>query len=85
MIEVTIAEAAQRRGIDNPKQLADRLACAPTIIWRVWTGRQSPTVTMIGRICEALDCEVSEVLRRVPDKKGRKPPTRQSRSKGKKQ
>lgn len=85
MIEVTIAEAAQRRGISNPKQLADKIVCAPTVIWRVWTGRQSPTVKMIGRICEALDCEVSEVLRRIPDKKRRKSPTRQNGLKRKKQ
>jgi len=78
MIRVTVGEAAQKRGVKNPKQLADLMECNPAIIWKVWTGAVTPTLQMIDRICEALKpCDLDELIHRVPDKKGKASPARQ--------
>lgn len=62
MIEVRIRQAALARGVENPKQLADKMGCAPKIIWELWTGVHDPKLKMLDRICEALDCGLDELV-----------------------
>jgi DNA-binding Xre family transcriptional regulator len=82
MIEVTVREAAQKRGVENSKQLADRMGCNPAIIWKVWTKAVTPTLPMLDRICEALgDCELSELVTREPSKKRKAAPARRDGTK----
>ena len=69
MIQVRIKEAARARGVENPKQLADVMGCAPTIIWKIWTGVHSPKLPMLDRICEALNCELSDLIVRKPGRR----------------
>jgi len=64
MIQVTIKEAARERGITNPTQLAEIMECAPTIIWKIWTGVHLPKLPMLDRICDALECELEDLVRR---------------------
>jgi DNA-binding Xre family transcriptional regulator len=71
MIQVRLKEAAQARGIENSKQLADRMDCAPTIIWKIWTGKFDPKLPMLDRLCEALDCDLSELIVRKPNHRQR--------------
>lgn len=72
MIRVTIKEAAIARGVENPTQLANKMECAPTIIWRYWEKKQLPGLEMIDRICAALDCDIEDVITRPNGKKRRK-------------
>ena len=71
MIEVRLKEAAQARGVENSKQLADLMNCAPTIIWKIWTGVHDPKLPMLDRICEALDCDLSDLIVRKPRRRAR--------------
>lgn len=73
MIKVTVKEAALARDVANPKQLADIMKCAPTIIWKIWTGVHDPKLPMLDRICEALGCELSDLIVRVPKRHREKP------------
>lgn len=69
MIKVLIREAAEARGIENPTQLANLMGCAPTIIWRYWEKKQIPGLPMVDRVCEALNCDLKDVLVRVANKR----------------
>lgn len=62
MIKVTIAQAAKKKGYQNPTQLANLMKKSPTVIWRYWEGHQTPGLDMLDRICDALDCELSDLI-----------------------
>ena len=73
MINVQIREAAIKRGITTAYQLQKEMGINPGHASKLWKGK----IEMIGlrtldRLCEALDCELTDLLVRVPEKKGSK-------------
>jgi hypothetical protein len=78
MIRLTVKEAALKRGIKNPYQLAqrmDKVSGTPPdpdseeLARRLWKGKVQPKMDSLDRVSEALgDCDLSELLIRVPNK-----------------
>lgn len=68
-VRLRIKEMAKGQKIYNPTQLANRMECAPTIIWRYWEGKQLPGIEMLYRIADALECEPWDLVKRVNGKK----------------
>lgn len=75
MIKVTVRQAARRRGIKNPYQLAQRLQ--PTdvepkssfqkLARRLWKDGARPSFATLDLVAAALgNCELSELIVRVP-------------------
>lgn len=68
MIKVTIRQAAIKRGIKTPRQLAKVVEVKDAVAWRWWnwtasTGQDSiPTVKSLDKICDKLDCELSDLI-----------------------
>ena len=83
---MTVRQAAQKRGIKKPYQLTqvlgdgnDRSRAA-----RLWKGKPIPSLETLDEVAAALgDCELSELVTRVPDKRRRKSPARQGGTKKK--
>lgn len=84
VIRVTVRKAALKRGIKNPYRLAQRLqgtSAEPETrfqllagsLWKEWKGEGpgQPKLESIGKVAEALDCELSELLVRVPNRRSR--------------
>ena len=73
MIRITITEAAQKRGVANPKQLADKMGVAHAPVWKIWTGAGVPTLPTLDKVCDALNCNLLDLVSRTPNRRnGRK-------------
>lgn len=73
MIEVMIRQAARRQGIISPAELARvvRVRRAVAGRWWGWKSGDGPTPTLesLDKICAALDCELSDLVRRIKRKR----------------
>lgn len=81
MIKVTVREAAEGRGIKSAAELARLLGYeSRTIAGRLWNPERGelPRLETLDRVAEALGCDLSELVTRVPDKKGKGLPLRKS-------
>lgn len=83
MIKVTVREAARKRGISSAYKLAQALGDeGRTTASVLWKGKEIPSLRTLDRVAEVLgDCDLSELITRLPNKKRRKSPTRQDGSK----
>ena len=70
MIVVTIRKAALARGVRNSHQLADRMGCNSGVAWKMWNGACEPSLTMLDRICDALDCDLDDLVVRKAGRRG---------------
>jgi DNA-binding Xre family transcriptional regulator len=82
MIKVTVRQAAKKRGITSAYQLAQVLGEKNRMgASRLWKG-ELPRLQTLDRVAEALgDCELSELIARVPNKGRRtlRPPKREKK------
>lgn len=80
MIKVMIKQAAKRRGIDTPAELARRVGIQERVAGRWWktdTKGVLPRLQSLDAICKAFDkvepCSLNELIKWIPNgKKGRK-------------
>jgi putative transcriptional regulator len=73
MVKLTIKEACEARGITNAYQLQKAMSVQPSIAARLWRdGQKMVALETLDRICDALNCELSDLIKRVPEKKGGK-------------
>lgn len=73
MVTLRIREAAEANGITTAYQLQKAMKVQPGMAARLWRG----DLKMIGldtldRLCDAIGCELSDLLVRVSDKKAAK-------------
>jgi putative transcriptional regulator len=69
-IKPHIKEIAEKRGVTTAYQLQKLLNIAPAVAARLWRGDfQRVDLITLDRLCEALECELSDLLVRVPNKK----------------
>lgn len=84
MIRVTVREAAERRGVRTYYQLARLLGDDQDVrAKRLWEGEALPTLPTLDKVCDALGCELAELVTRVPPKTHRQRPANGSASKRK--
>ena len=55
------------RGIRFQAELARRAELHPQHLSKILNHLVEPTITTVDRICQALDCEIMEILERAPD------------------
>lgn len=67
MIRVTIRQEAERRGIENPNQLAVDLDIAPSKAARLWQGEKLPELKTLDHICAAWGCGLDALIHCAPD------------------
>lgn len=73
MVKLTIREAAEARGIENAYQLQKAMDVKPGMAARLWKAEtEMVALKTLDRLCDALDCELTDLLVRVPNKKGSK-------------
>lgn len=73
MVILTIQQAAKKRGITSSYQLMKLLNVPPGTAARLWRSEMKMvSLETLERLCEALDCELIELLSRVPNKKVRR-------------
>jgi DNA-binding Xre family transcriptional regulator len=79
MIRLTVREAAEKRGIKTPAELAAAMGHkSRTIAGRLWNGEEVRLLSL-DQAAEALGCELGELVTRVPN--GRtKPAPREKRA-----
>lgn len=72
MFKVRIKEAARAKGIKNYYQLGRLLDVDKTgeikyeaLARRLWNGDHVPTLPTLAAVCEALECELSDLVRMV--------------------
>ncbi len=73
MVTLRIREAAEERGITTAYQLQKAMEVQPGMAARLWRGE----LKMIGldtldRLCDAIGCELCDLLVRMPEKKAAK-------------
>ena len=73
MIRARIKEIAEAKGIPNAYQLGVVIGVTPNVSARLW----KDDFTQIGKVtldklCNALDCQVGDLLVYEPDKKGKR-------------
>jgi DNA-binding Xre family transcriptional regulator len=62
-ITLRVPEAARQAGIENPYALSRATGLGYAICYRLWHGRQSRIdLTTIARLCDALNCQPSELM-----------------------
>lgn len=73
MIEVTIRQEAERRGITTPYRLALDLGIGQSKAARLWKGERLPELETIADICSKWDCDLGVLIRcvREPTQKRR--------------
>ena len=77
MIKLTVREAAEKRGINSPADLAKAMGHrSRTIAGRLWRG-EKVQLRALDDAAGALDCDLCELVRRVPDAHTRSAPRRQ--------
>jgi DNA-binding Xre family transcriptional regulator len=68
MIEITIREMAERRGITTAYQLQKALGVQPDVAAGLWRGELTKIgVVSLDRLCRALRCQPCGLLRYVPE------------------
>lgn len=77
MIRVMIKQAARRRKITTPAELARTVGVKEAVAGRWWKWETPedpiPTLDSLDKICAAFDdCDLSELIKRIPDKKKRR-------------
>lgn len=74
MIQVTVKEAALRRGITNAHGLQLAIGISPTVAADLWNPNGAlPRLQTLNRICDTWGCSLDELVAWIPEKKGRKP------------
>lgn len=80
VIKVTIKKAARKRGIKSWYQLAQRLSRVQgkkpeprhqELAIRLWDGDAEPKLESLDLVAETLECDLSELLVRVPNKRSK--------------
>lgn len=76
MFTIRIKEAARVKGIKNYYQLGRLLDTKKTgeikyeaLARRLWNGDHVPTLPTLAAVCDALGCELSDLVKRVNGKK----------------
>lgn len=75
MIQVTVKKAALKRGVKTYYQLARLLGDDQDMrAKRLWDGQSIPTLSTLDKVCDALDCNLLDVISRTPNRRngGRK-------------
>lgn len=67
MIEVTVKEEAERRGIKNAYGLAIDLKISQSKAARLWKADTLPELETINDICRKWGCDLGALLRCVPE------------------
>lgn len=66
MIEVTVRQAAMRRGVKTYYQLARLLGDSQDVrAMRLWDGSALPTLATLDKVCDALGCDLAELVKRT--------------------
>jgi DNA-binding Xre family transcriptional regulator len=81
MIKVTIRRAAKRAGIKTAYQLQKRAAISPAVAADLWRGNTLPRLDTLDKLCDVLDCELSDLVQRNGHTKPRSPKRSPSHSK----
>jgi DNA-binding Xre family transcriptional regulator len=73
MVRLKIREAAEARGITTAYQLQKAMGVQPGMAARLWKGElEMIALKTLDRLCDAIGCELSDLLVRQSDKrKGR--------------
>ncbi|OLE54578.1 MAG: hypothetical protein AUG51_07795 [Acidobacteria bacterium 13_1_20CM_3_53_8] len=72
MVKLTIREAAEARGITNAYQLQKAMDVKPGMAARLWKGEtEMIALKTLDRLCEALGCELTDLLVRVSNRRAR--------------
>ena len=88
MIRLTVQKAARKRGIKTAYQLAQRMdgvvgtkpePFTEEVARRLWGGEVQPKLDTLSRVIEALGCEISELLRYIPDRRTKTSPQKRSK------
>jgi DNA-binding Xre family transcriptional regulator len=73
MIEIRIRQRCEEQGITNPYQLQQAADLYPAMAARLFHHRFTQiSIQTLDALCEALECDVSALLVRVPDKPKKK-------------
>lgn len=79
-------QAAVRRGVKTYYQLARLLGDDQDVrASRLWQGTALPTLATLDKVCDALNCELTDLVRRVPKKAHKNPPANGAARKAKRQ
>lgn len=78
MIKITIRKAARRAGIENAHQLQGRAGISPTMAAYLWRGDKYPKLETLDMLCDVLECELADLIRRNGHGKTR--PQKQAKS-----
>lgn len=69
-VELRIREVAEERGITSAYQLQKRMGVPPGTAARLWRGEMKMIgLDTIDSLCEAIGCEPSDLIVRIPNKK----------------
>jgi DNA-binding Xre family transcriptional regulator len=70
MIDIQIRQRCEERGITNPYQLQKAADLFPAMASRLFHHKFGQiSIETLDKLCEALECDVSALLVRLPDKK----------------
>lgn len=69
MIKVTVRKAAEAAGVEKAYQLQTLLDCSPSLARNLWLGKQLPELKTLDRVCDALDCELGDLIIWTPNTK----------------
>lgn len=73
MVKLTIREAAEARGITTAYQLQKAMGVQPGMAARLWKGEpEMIALKTLDRLCKALECGLTDLLVRIPEKKSSK-------------
>lgn len=65
MVNLTIRQAAEARGIKTAYQLQKMLGFQPAMAARLWKGETKMiALTTLDTLCEKLECDLSEIISR---------------------
>lgn len=74
MIRVTVRQAARARGIKTYYQLARLLGDNQDVrAMRLWDGKSLPTLSTLDKVCDALGCNLEDVISRTPNRAHKQP------------
>ena len=69
MVNLTIRQAAEARGIKTAYQLQKMLGFQPAMAARLWKGETKMiALTTLDTLCEKLECDISEIITRESGK-----------------
>ena len=68
MIELSVREVAEQKGISNPLSLSKESGIAYANCHKIWNNQQKMiSLDTLDRLCKALNCEPGDILLRVDD------------------